>query len=418
MKIIGLQIENFLNLKAIDMRLDGSKVVLSGKNGAGKTAILDAIQAVLTGKKPEDLIRHGEERAEVVVETEEFMAKRIITNKTDRLEVTSNNGDVKKSPANFLQQVIGKLSFDPLAFSLMKPRDQRDLLKDLVGLNFDDLEKERQKVFDERTVANSRIKESLAQLKNIPAPDPGTPEEESSFKDQVNEVNQLREKREAFLDKVQSKKEVEAKIVSAEEFIKDEEAEILRMQHTIDATKTSIGILKSEIAKIVIPPEVTEHQIMEAQDKLSEIEDLNVKVRAKVRYTNLVKEAEKRKEDADKLTQQLNRIEQDKSTRAANAQYPITGLSINDESVVYNGMIFSQLSRGQQIRVSAAIGMALNPTLRVMFVRDGSLLDSEGKKEISELAKAGDYQLWMELCDESGEVGFFLEDGTIKKVNA
>jgi ABC-type polar amino acid transport system ATPase subunit len=80
-------------------------------------------------------------------------------------------------------------------------------------------------------------------------------------------------------------------------------------------------------------------------------------------------------------------------------------------------MVFSQLSRGQQIRVSSAIGMALNPTLKVMFVRDGSLLDSEGKKEIAELAKSGDYQLWMELCDESGQVGFFLEDGEIKKVN-
>jgi hypothetical protein len=96
---------------------------------------------------------------------------------------------------------------------------------------------------------------------------------------------------------------------------------------------------------------------------------------------------------------------------------PIEGLSLTDEGVVYNNMLFDRLSTGQQIRVSTAIGMALNPDLKVIFIREGSLLDSDGLKEIAAMAQEKDYQIFIERCDESGQVGFFIEDGEIASIN-
>lgn len=43
MKIIALQAENVKRLVAIEIRPDGNLVQITGKNGAGKTSVLDCI---------------------------------------------------------------------------------------------------------------------------------------------------------------------------------------------------------------------------------------------------------------------------------------------------------------------------------------------------------------------------------------
>jgi len=61
-----------------------------------------------------------------------------------------------------------------------------------------------------------------------------------------------------------------------------------------------------------------------------------------------------------------------------------------------------------------AIAMAANPALRVIRVRDGSLLDEDAMQMPADAADANDYQIWIERVDNTGEVGFVLEDGHIK----
>lgn len=429
MKIIALQIENFLNIKAISMKIEGNTVVLSGANGAGKSAVLDAIQAVLGGKKPEDMIKHGEERAEVVVETEEFTARRIITAKTDRLMVTNKEGDVKKSPSQFLESVIGKLSFDPLEFANMKEREQRDLLADLVGLDFSDIKTAFEKAYEERTGINSQLDSVIAKLKDLPVPDENTPVEEIIFKSELEKVNQLRGKRDAFTQ-VQKQKNYILKDISTNN------NEIGRIRARIRDLETMISSLEDKNRGLAdqekgmeLPPEVTEQQVKEAESALAEIEAKNTAIREANNYRALKQEEADLAERGKKLTETLLDLKKQKADRISQAKYPIPGLSINDDSVFYNDIRFSQLSTGQKLRVSTAIGMAENPKLRTLFVRNASLLDSIGRKEIIDTAQAQSkpgeqqYTVFFEITrekDENGEyppVGFYLENGDIVAVN-
>ena len=64
-----------------------------------------------------------------------------------------------------------------------------------------------------------------------------------------------------------------------------------------------------------------------------------------------------------------------------------------------------------------AVAMAINPDLRVVIIRDGSLLDTKHMAVIEQMAKDKDFQVWMEIVDESGEVGVYIEDGQVSKVN-
>lgn len=50
-------------------------------------------------------------------------------------------------------------------------------------------------------------------------------------------------------------------------------------------------------------------------------------------------------------------------------------------------------------------------------IKDGSLLDSKSMQIINEMAGTNDYQVWIERVDESGKVGFYIEDGNVTAVN-
>lgn len=417
MKIIKLQAENIKNLKAVEITPDGKAVILTGKNGAGKSAILDAIFTALTGKKLDEPIRKGQDRAEVIVDLGDFIVKKVFTEKGARLEVTSKDGDIKKSPQTFLDEIFGKISFDPLAFSTMKPRDQLDLLKDVVGLKFDDIEARQTSVYDQRTVVNSQIKGVIAQLKEAKEPDPETPEDEVSFKDQIEVVNRLREKRNFFLNQVQEKDRIKDIARQAEEDSIEIKEEIGRLSTKLAELANVETNALADLEKFQLPLEVTEESIQSEQDKLSDLEDMNVSIRQAKRYNGLVRESNKLKEQSDKLTQQIERLEQDKSTRIANAKFPIEGLSISDDSVLFDGIPFSQLSTGQQIRVSTSIAMALNPRAKVLLIREGSLLDDAGLKALCEMAQEKGYQPIIEKVDDSGKVGIYIEDGSIRAID-
>jgi len=60
----------------------------------------------------------------------------------------------------------------------------------------------------------------------------------------------------------------------------------------------------------------------------------------------------------------------------------------------------------------------MNPKLRVIRVRDGSLLDEDAMKLLAKFADAHDMQIWVERVDSSGAVGFVLEDGRVRNTSA
>ncbi|PSN76123.1 DNA repair protein RecN, partial [filamentous cyanobacterium CCP4] len=61
--LTALHIENFALIDQLDLRLEAGLNVLTGETGAGKSIILDAIDAVLGGKANQRLVRSGSQKA-------------------------------------------------------------------------------------------------------------------------------------------------------------------------------------------------------------------------------------------------------------------------------------------------------------------------------------------------------------------
>lgn len=441
MKIIELKAENIKNLKAVEIRPDGA-VILEGKNGAGKSAVLDSIFLALTGKRIEQPIRNGEERAEINVDLGDYKVRRIITEKTNRLEVTSAEGAVYKSPQALLNEILGDLAFDPLAFSSMDTKTQRALLAKLVGLDFTALNEERLRLYNERTMKNREIKGGdptsyrpivgqplplEALVGEMQQPEPGTPRVEISMNDQLTIIQNLetQEKHyQGYLDSIKVLKDIRdgnvKKMGECASEIKAKEREIARLQNEIvtlvaenDKRTDEINDLDNEIANKPVPAQPPVGAIDRAREALVGIDARNKKIREAIKFDDAIAKLDAAKQIVMKLEERMAKIDLEKQEKIAAATFPIEGLGLDDETVMFDGRPFSQLSSGEKLRVSTAIAMAMNPKLKVLFVRDGSLLDNAGMESIMALAKEKDYQLWIERTEEGKTVGIYIEDGEV-----
>lgn len=406
MKIINLIAKNIKNLKAVEIHPEDNTVMLKGANGAGKSAVLDSILVALTGKRIDQIIRNGEEKAEIILDLGEYVIRKRITEKGATLDVTTKAGLTAPSPQGLLDNIIGKISFDPLAFSRMKPKEQSDLLKVLAGLNFSEIDEKSKAAYEERTATNRLLKESETLLNTMTKPEAGLPSEPVSFDEQFKKVKDLNARRDDF------KNSLDIKICT--------EKDITVLKETIRQAEDQLSVLRDTLAKsesllsnFVLPEEVSEEQILAAEKELNKVSETNKKISASADYIRAKSNLDKYQKSSEDLTNEINEYQKQKEQMIAAAKFPLDGLAVDGDVVMFNGIPLERLSTGQQIRVSTAIAMALNPQLKVIMIREGSLLDDAGIEEITALAKERDYQLWIEKVEDGQPVGIHIEDGNI-----
>ncbi len=96
---------------------------------------------------------------------------------------------------------------------------------------------------------------------------------------------------------------------------------------------------------------------------------------------------------------------------------PVPGLGFSETEVTLNGIPLSQSSSAEQLRVGLAIAIAANPNMKVMLIRDGSLLDEDSLRLVEESAKAAGAQVWIERVSSTG-CTVVIEDGQVKEDEA
>jgi len=110
----------------------------------------------------------------------------------------------------------------------------------------------------------------------------------------------------------------------------------------------------------------------------------------------------------------MESLDADKQAILESTSIPVPGLSFTENGIFLNGIPFSQLSSSEQLKVSTLVAMVINPTLRVIRITDGSLLDKNSMSMMQSLAEQYDFQVWIEVVDESKEgVGILIEDGEV-----
>lgn len=125
MKINRIRISHYRGIEELDQDVPPSGAIARGRNGSGKTSLLNAIKAALLARDVgPDAIRLGSERAEILVDLDDHTVKRVITAKGQRVDV-SKEGMSAKAPQTYLTTILGTSSLDPLDLLTLKGKERR-----------------------------------------------------------------------------------------------------------------------------------------------------------------------------------------------------------------------------------------------------------------------------------------------------
>lgn len=474
MKIIKFSAANIKRLVAIEITPDGNMVEIVGRNGAGKTSVLDAIWWAICGAGvvQDDPIRHGQERAFVRLDLGELIVQRTFTRTdgdppyTTRLTVTTGDGRrFAAAQTTVLDTMLNAISFDPLMFANAKGGEQYDMLRTFVpAVDFVSIDRAHEKDFEARREVNAAARQARAVAAEIAAKVPDdlpadAPDEKAIAEELTNAA-----KATAALDRrrrARGRRQDTLALATAAVAALDADEKAARGAHATEFDKilrtiaSEIQRLEGELAALqgdrralvdgypatlaTLQEQQAEHRksleaevttlsdaieadgvipddpdVTEISKRLSDARAISEGIRTRTEHRAMVARAETLEAEAQVLTDGMDKRQLEKEEQIAAAGMPVQGIGLGNGIVTLDGVPFSQASDAQRLRTSIAIAMAANPKLRVIRVRDGSLLDSEGMRLLAAMAEEKDCQVWIERVGDDPDHGFIIEDGALR----
>ena len=441
MKIIELVAENYKKLRVVAIQPDGKRVVmLTGKNGQGKTSVLDSLWFGLKGQKAlpakkQSVIRNGAEQMKVKLNLGECTITRSLgrAGNPPTLTLEMNNGAKRdKTPQEFLDDLFSSLTFDPLEFIHMDAREQVAELRKTakIELDFEALAAENETDYKARRDLKKEADELDAQAKGMTVLQ-GLPKaklDEAGILQKLEDAGESNRKAQevfaAQLRRVAAAAQLGVDRTRKTVAIESQEKTIALLKKELERAEAQALTLKAERQEIEkqwkkadlayqAAPAGEPIDVTALTAELKSVQSTNRAIDVRSQWEALHKKLDQKRNAAEELTRKMEAREEKKRTAMAKARIPVEGLTFDETEVKFNGIPLENLGEGEQIRISTLIGMAGNPKLRVLCIRHGEALDEEGLKVIAELAEQHDFQVWMARVDSSGKVGIVLEDGMV-----
>lgn len=444
---MSLEAENVKRLVAIYIDFKGNLVqICSEDNGQGKTTALDCIWWALEGAKniQDKPIRKGQKEARIVVtltngkQTTIIVTREFKINKkqelTTKLILSNPDGSeyvTSMSSQELLNTFLTSLAFDPLKFATMDSKAQFDALKAFVPkIDFKAIAKANEADYEERKNINrdakaARIKadeiEVLEGSENLKLIDEealiAELEKASTFNADINErtTNRKTLAQEAD-DKSEESKQITIDAIKEAQELEEEIKELLEnaREKSIMLAKESAEI-KLKLAGLQPLPKPI--NIGMVSNQINEARTNNIKFNKHAELQMHINNAERLEKESDKITVRMEKREEEKKIAIANSDIPVDNLTFGDECILLDGQPFEQASEAQKIFAGMQLTVAQNPLLKLVFIRQGSLMSEKTKMMVLEFCKKHNFTVIMETVGTQSKVGniVVIEDGQIVK---
>ena len=416
MKILRFYGENVKRLKAVEIKPDGNLVQITGKNGHGKSSILDSIAWALdfAAHGQSVPIRKGATTAKIVLDigdngASQLVVERRFTEKASYLEVRNSEGFKAGSPQKILDDLVGAISMDPVAFLRQRAADQVETLRRLVGVDFSALDVERKHLFAERTLVNRDGKNKAGELAGIQfaAEQPYETVDVSALLEEQRQAETENRRRDS----------ADRSLTEAQREVTKHTNRIAALREELASAQSDLDFWNGRVGELELQCDVTRIDVEPIRTRIAAANETNAKAAAwrskKELHDRLSAEVDGLRTKSASLTQAIDQIDTDKAKTIAAADMPVTGLGFGDGCVTFDGLPLEQASDAQQLEISMAIAAAMNPKLRVLRIRDGSLLDDDALARVAAWAEEKDMQVWMEIVQSDSPTAVWIEDGAV-----
>lgn len=396
MKITKLEVENVKRVRAVEITpAQDGLTVIGGKNGQGKTSILDAIAWALGGEKfrPSSETREGSvipPRLHVELDNGIIVER---SGQNSSLKVTDATG--KRAGQALLDEFVEKLALDLPKFLQMTGKEKASTLLRVIGKEAEvrRLDDQEQQLYNRRR-ALGQIADQKRKYAEEMAYFPGVP-------DAIVSAGELIERQQNILLK---NAENQKKRHHLDELMEEQ----TKLERRLREVEAELEIACKDTAQL------QDESTAELEENIRRCDEINRKVRANLDKDRAMADAQDLADQYAKMSAEIDRIRDERIALLKGANLPLHDLTVENGELLYHEKAWDCMSSSEQMRVAVAIVRAINPQCR--FV----LLDQTEKMDADTLAEFG---AWMEaeglqgICTRvstGGECQIIIEDGAVK----
>jgi hypothetical protein len=428
LQLLNAEISNFKNIDYKQVDINGRSFFITGSNQMGKSSFLQGLLSPLDAKwMPIEPIKQGEEKGyiklkiggDVEGEYVEYKVECYFSPGTKRGRVVlfdKEGNQIKDGVRNILDGIIGNIGFNIMSFiqmgltdsgkvSVAGVREQIKILEDLMPQEdvkkIYELKHEHTDKYDKRKSINVEVKRLKGLIDNSP------------FKQADIEFFAEKKEMSDELAKIELARKKNGIIDQCNEFNEDYSENIQDRMDTISDLELKLLGAKKELEEVnekkvevdnYLFKNPKKEDISALEQSLQTISDHNTNC-DKVADLHQTKETlATQSKESETLSDRLKAIEQEKKDIFANTKMPVKGLAFDDEKVTYKGLPLSEgnIPTSQLIGIGLKIGMQLNPNLKLMVIKDGSLLDNKTMNYALKMCQDEGYQLMIETVKHEG----------------
>lgn len=411
-KINKLEIENVKRVKAVTIEpTSNGLTILGGNNNQGKTSVLDAIAWALGGNKykPSKPTRDGSMNPPTL--RLELSNGLIVERKgkNSDLKVTDPSG--QKAGQQLLDSFVEELALNLPKFIESSAKDKANTLLQIIGVGEKlwELDRKEEQLYNERRTIG-QIADQKKKFADEQPQYPEAPNELVSIADLIHEQQEILARNGENARKRQNRENIvnslhlsEARLKQLKEQLAQEEATHEKLMGDYVEANKSIEDLEDESTD-------------EIENSIANIEEINRKVRANLDKEKAEEDAKQYKSQYEKLSVEIQKVRDERTSLLDSADLPLSGLSVEDGELVFEGQKWDNMSGSQQLRVSTAIVRKLKPECGFVLLDKleqmdiptltefGKWLESEGLQAIATRVSSG------EECQIIIEDGYVVSD--------
>ena len=467
MYIKKLELLNFQVIEQFSADFDGTVYFVTGDNELGKSTLLKAIGALLTGQR-DDVLRNGASKgfAKMIVgdDGEEYDVQLSFTEANPRgtLTIKQKTTGMQTNNVSMLQRIFGYQDFDAVEFSRWSEtadgrRKQiavvKALLPESVRTRIAEIDEAVATMKAERTGVNRDVKTFAGFVDTMAQQlEPGDVEKYAKPID----VTELMERQQANAKLIEKAKTVRAAIAqrtaqlaeipgriegakaraeeerrmiaqrveSARILYEKAKAESEESERKIAASlNETLAGLESERASYeerkangeewLKRYEAANPENTDVPALLEQAEAHNKRYHAVCQYLEKKQQYDGIKATAEKMDADIAKLADERATLIANAELPIAGLSFTDDGLELNGVPFvpGKISDSQAMEIAAKLVIASNPTVKVFRIARGESLGQKRLETIIDIARRNGFQGFIEQV-QRGQTEMAVEEYT------
>ena len=415
MSVAEWQVQNFKRVVKIGI-LEPPKsglFAIQGQNRQGKSSLIETLPALLRGARevPDEAVRFGEDEANARISLGELIVERRITNDRTTLKVTSKEGYDVPSPQSVLDAMTPHMKINPTEFAFMKERERVELLKEVAGIDFSELDEERERVYMQRRDVNRDLKDAKANQEAIVLPN-DCPTQEASVSDVLSEIKELRQEQDKNARAKDERDHIKESLSQAQERVAELERQL---QEAKEKAADLEGRLTKANAYVEDLPNLAPE--IEALEKRAEqVEEHNKNARKHKRKKLIGESVDELSSESQRLTDRLDEIDRTKEQMIREADLPLEGLTFDEDTIRYNGARLDQISQSERVVLAALLAAAMIPEdgVPIIAITEGDFLDDATVRDLDSKLKERGVLAFIERRESSDLPGIVIEEGRIK----